>query len=476
MGAAVRLTRQQPGPAWAVLTTVVVARAYRAMILTWAVIALLPTLFGASSHVIRSGSMEPSISVGDVVVAREVAAEDRIAVGRVYVFEDPARSADRLMVHRVVAREDGGDYTTAGDANEVTDVEPLPRGEIRARAVLLVPWIGLPVTWAAEGAWLSLTVWMLLTALAFVVASHRLRDDARSGAPGPGASGRPETRGRPGRGRGLVPAAMAVLISLPVLQQAQSSVAEAAFTARTSSAGSTWGVGQLRQPYVDAVLADSPLLLWLLDEDGGAWAQDRSGSGHTGRYSGVAGYRLDGGLPNNHGYAVRPGATGRIVDDAPRSVAPSTFTIELWFSTTTRSGGRLAGFESTRDPASALSDRTVHMGDDGRLVYGAWAAPSQKTLVTPSAYNDGRWHHLVVVATARGANQDTTLYVDGREVAWGATSKAETYSGWWRVGAGTRPTGPTAPSAAGFDGLVDNVAIYPFALSAARVAEHYRVR
>lgn len=469
MGAAVQVQPQLTPPrgeaSWPLLVTVVAARAYRAMFLTWAVIALAPTLLGASSHVIRSGSMEPSVSVGDVVVAREVEPAQEISVGRVYVFDDPAPSADRLMVHRVVALDDDGDFTTAGDANEVTDVEPLPREDIRARAILLVPWVGLPVVWVAEGAWVPLTLWLLVTVLAFVVASHRIRDDAPTDA-----------SGRPGRGRRLVPAAMVAVISLPALNQAQGSVAQAAFTARTSNPGSTWRVGELRQPYVDAVLADSPTFLWLLDEGSGPSAQDRGGGGHAGRYTDIAAYRNAGGLPNNHGYSIRPGATGRVVDDAPSSVPPSTFTLEVWFNTTTGSGGRLAGFESSRDRTSTQSDRTVHMSDDGRLVYGGWAAPSQKTLTTPSAYNDGRWHHLVVVVTPRGVNQDVVIHVDGRAVASGGTSKVETYAGWWRVGQGTRPTGPSAPSSAGFDGLVDNVAVYPSALSPARIAEHYRVR
>lgn len=470
MGAAVELTPQRE-VSWALLTAVVAGRVYRAIVLTWAVVALGATLFGAVSHVIRSGSMEPSISVGDVVVASDVTADDRIAVGRVYVFEDPAR-AERTLVHRIVERRDDGDFTTAGDANEHTDHLALSRNNIEERAVLLVPWIGSPVAWAAEGAWLKLSGWLGVTMLAFLTAS-------RSIGGGRGSTGRggdtPAPRDSSGRRRRAMPAAAVLVAALPLVYAAQPTVADAAFTSRTNNGSNTWQAGQWRQPYVDAVLADSPSLFWLLDEVGGTSANDRSGNGRTGRYTDIAGYKQSGGLPNNFGYSVRPGGTGRVVDAGPATTAPDTFSLELWFRTTTTRGGRLMGFESTRDATSARSDRTVHMTDEGRIAYGAWGL-LPRVEESPRSYNDGQWHHLVVVTTDDWLYEDTTLYVDGRAVASGWTSRTPYNSGWWRVGYGTKPTGRTAPTSAGFDGFVDNVAVYPRALSSARIAEHYRVR
>lgn len=40
------------------------------MLLTLTAVAVAPLLFGWGSFIIKSGSMEPSISVGDVVIAR----------------------------------------------------------------------------------------------------------------------------------------------------------------------------------------------------------------------------------------------------------------------------------------------------------------------------------------------------------------------------------------------------------------------
>ncbi len=84
---------------WARLLVVLVARAYRAVLLTLAAIAAAPLLAGWGSYVVESGSMRPSIGVGDVVLARPTSGDDEVAVGRVYVFDDPG-ATDHLLVHR----------------------------------------------------------------------------------------------------------------------------------------------------------------------------------------------------------------------------------------------------------------------------------------------------------------------------------------------------------------------------------------
>ena len=68
------------------------------------------------------------------------------------------------------------------------------------------------------------------------------------------------------------------------------------------------------------------------------------------------------------------------------------------------------------------------------------------------------------------------MYVDGEVVAYDSAQKASDYTGWWRIGAGTRPTGPTSPTANAFDGLIDNVAIYHSGLTPQRVAAHFDAR
>ncbi len=451
------------GPGWARLLVVLVARAYRAMLLTLTAVAAAPLLAGWGAYVVASDSMRPSIAVGDVVLARPTAADHEVHVGRVYVFDDPA-TPDRLLVHRVVERRDDGDFTTAGDANDVTDLTPLEPSGIRAQAILLVPHVGLPVHWARTGDWVPLLAWLLLTGAAFVLAGWGL-DAQRPSGP---------TRSRPSPPRrAAVAAATAVAVGAVTAGTAGTAgSAGATFTARTTSSGNEWIVGTWTQPYIGAVLADRPYGLWLLDEARGAnYATDRSGNDRTAEYLGALSLGTQGGLPGNPGTAVS--ATGGRVVLGPQAVAsPSAYSIELWFRTTSTARSYVAGFEDDRDatwsPLGTEADRVVTMESSGRLTFGVWPNRTQ-AITTPRSYNDGAWHHLVVTSPA---SRTTTIYVDGVAVVSGTTSHVDNYTGFWRVGQGS--TG--LPGAAAFTGDIDNVAIYHATLSAGRVAAHWAAR
>jgi signal peptidase I len=454
-------------PGWAWLLVVLLARAYRAMLLTLTAVAAAPLVAGWGAYVVASDSMRPSIAVGDVVLARPTTADHDVHVGRVYVFDDPARP-ERLLVHRIVERRDEGDYTTAGDANDVTDLAPLEPEGIRAQAILLVPYVGLPVHWARTGDWTALLAWLLATGAAFLLAGRRL-DAQRPSRPGP-SQDRP-ARPRPAGPRRVAVAA-ATAVAVGAVAAGTTGSAGATFTARTTNSGNEWTVGAWTQPYVSAVLADRPYGLWLLDEARGAnYATDRSGNDRTAEYLGSLTLGAPGGLPGNPGTAVA--TTGGRVILGPQAVAsPSAYSIELWFRTTSATRSYLAGFEDDRDatwsPLGTEADRVVTMESSGRLTFGAWHNRSQ-AITTAASYNDGAWHHLVVTSPA---NRATTIYVDGVAVASGTTSHVGNYTGFWRVGQGS--TGVSG--AAAFTGELDNIAIYHSTLPAARVAAHWAAR
>jgi signal peptidase I len=475
---------------WTRLTAVLLARMYRAFLLGLVAIAVAPVLFGWGSYVVRSGSMQPSIQVGDVVVAKPWTEDQRIRVGRVFVYDDPAATRPRVMVHRIVELRDDGDYTTAGDANDLTDVTPLPRSEIRATAVLLVPHVGLPVTWFQAGKWLHLAAWLLLNVAAFALAARRLegepprwrllrlvRDRFSPPPPpdGPPGSDRPSDRGRPAtRTQDAVRRTRTPLLAVAslVVLGTLATTANAGFTGHTRNSGMSWAVGPWTQRYVAAVLADAPYGFWLMDEARGAtYAADRSGNDRTGQYYGSLELGAPGGLPGNPGTAI-DNTAGRVVLGPQAVAAPSAYSIELWFRTTSTSRSYVAGFEDDRDAGYSLfgsaADRSVTMESTGRLTFGTW--PGRSTAVTtPRAYNDGAWHHLVVTSTASRA---TTIYVDGAAVVSGTTSTLLSYSGFWRVGQGSIGWLNTP----GFNGDLDNVAIYHSVLPAARVAAHWAAR
>jgi signal peptidase len=92
--------------------------------------------FGYGVTVVLSGSMEPELSVDDLVVIRE---ESSYALGDVVVYQD----GTTLVVHRIVS-VDGSVVTTQGDANDVPD-EPISLSDVKGRKVLAVPHLGAVV-------------------------------------------------------------------------------------------------------------------------------------------------------------------------------------------------------------------------------------------------------------------------------------------------------------------------------------------
>lgn len=465
--------------AWAWLTVVVLARFYRALFLVLAATAVLPLVWGWSSYLVRSGSMEPVITAGDVVVAKPFGAGDRVPLGRVMLFDPPgARPGTDPTIHRVIEDRGDGTFLTAGDANDSFDARPLTHDDFTARALILVPLVGLPHHWAGSGHLWASVLAALVTCAAFLVP---VLGRLRHGPPPRGARRRPRGRGRRGRkplpvGVWTSPAlvAIAMVVALTMIGVATIS---AGYTSRTSTRPNAWTVSKTaRQPYTAAVLTDRPYVFYRLDEAGGTLINDASGNKIPGTYTSIAAYRQPGSLPRNFGYAVRlNGSTSGLVGGGAATSNPTTYTVELWFRTTTRAGGKLFGFESTRAATSPTYDRHLFMQPDGRLVYGGWSA-TPKTLTTPAPYNDGAWHHLVMTSAVRTAGQTTMLYVDGVKVAEGVTTATQSYGGWWRVGYGTLPTGQGYPTNTFFAGEVDNIAGYWSELGAARVSAHYAAR
>jgi signal peptidase len=103
----------------------------------------LPFFFGMKSLTVLSGSMEPTIHVGDVVVVRQIAALDA-RVGDVVTFRDPT-GPDRLITHRVrkISIADGKvSFETKGDANTSIERWHVPSDATIGLVMYRVPRIG----------------------------------------------------------------------------------------------------------------------------------------------------------------------------------------------------------------------------------------------------------------------------------------------------------------------------------------------
>ena len=93
----------------------------------------LPKVFGVAQVVVVSGSMQPAVGVGDLLMIREM---DAYRVGDIITF----RSAGRLITHRVTSVE-GDRLVTMGDQNNVSD-EPIELGQVEGKMILRIPYIG----------------------------------------------------------------------------------------------------------------------------------------------------------------------------------------------------------------------------------------------------------------------------------------------------------------------------------------------
>ena len=222
----------------------------------------------------------------------------------------------------------------------------------------------------------------------------------------------------------------------------------------------------LTSAYSTAVAADSPTLWYQLGDKSAATAQDVSSSPHNGTYQG--GVTLGVAGPTNCGTAASfDGSTG-YVSNANIVTSPATFSLEVWFNTTTTNGGMLAGFGSAVTGASGNYDRHIYMNNTGQIYFGV---SSNQTVHTTAAYNDGNWHQAVATIGPAGM----MLYIDGTLAASSAspTASSQTYSGSWRVGYDSLGGWSSAAHSNYFAGSLAEVSVYGTQLSATRVAAHY---
>lgn len=96
----------------------------------------MPMPFGYGAAVVLSGSMEPVLSKGDLIIVKE---KESYKVGDVVVFQ----SGKSLIVHRIIKKDDKK-VITQGDANNVADPE-FDTQFIKGKEVFRIPYIGVLV-------------------------------------------------------------------------------------------------------------------------------------------------------------------------------------------------------------------------------------------------------------------------------------------------------------------------------------------
>jgi signal peptidase I len=111
-------------------------------------VIVAPSLFGGRSLTVMSGSMEPALRVGDVVINSRVSPAD-VRVGDIVTFSDP-EGTGKLITHRVrrVRIADGtAQVVTKGDNTNAVERWDVPAGGSIGRVEFRVPVLGFLVFW-----------------------------------------------------------------------------------------------------------------------------------------------------------------------------------------------------------------------------------------------------------------------------------------------------------------------------------------
>ena len=216
--------------------------------------------------------------------------------------------------------------------------------------------------------------------------------------------------------------------------------------------------------YGQAVYNDDPALYWRLNEASGSTATDVSPNMSNGTYYGGVSQR-SASTVSDPAYAATFDGNDDLVSSNAQYSNPRNYSEEIWVKTTTNSGGKLIGFGASQTGTSANYDRHVYMSNDGKVTFGVWTGFTN-TITTPTALNDGKWHH--VVAT-QSTNVGMALYVDGRLVGTNGQTESQAYAGYWRIG-GDNHWGCCSPF---LSGTLDEAAIYAKVLTSEQVKAHY---
>lgn len=248
-------------------------------------------------------------------------------------------------------------------------------------------------------------------------------------------------------------------------------------------------------PYPQAVLADSPIAYYRLDEASGTTMCDASNSANNGTYnsSGIT-YGVTGALSSSADTAVggdgTPTEVGQSTSDPAGLTGNHAYTLEAWFKSATTSPPTnantwLVGLGTTGGTGQAVV-LSVNPNHGSQLGWGPASAFTIDQFGSDWAWDpttadvnlwDGNWHYLAVTYTPSNSASasDYIGYVDGHDIG---SPDARPYGNAVTniaaspiiLGQGCNTNGCYWLP---FEGGLDEVAVYPTALSAARISAHY---
>ncbi|MGY1809583.1 LamG-like jellyroll fold domain-containing protein [Blastococcus sp. SYSU D00669] len=244
----------------------------------------------------------------------------------------------------------------------------------------------------------------------------------------------------------------------------------------TSSQGNTVTVAGTTSAYANQVLTDGAAQYWRLGETSGTTAYDSVALANMTERAGIT-RGTAGVLAGNAAITANGTATGIAQTTTTVATPTNAFSVEAWVRTASTAGGVIAQFGDSATGANTTSDRALYVDANGQVSFGLSRRVSGTTVYTNTVRSgtpitDGQWHHVVATVGAGG----TALYVDGAQVAGNATmtsANTRLAAGYWMIGSGTLAPWANAPTSSSLNGALDEVAVYPTALTSAQVANHY---
>src|SRR4051812_27769628 len=134
--------RGRGGWGWAPVAAVTIS-----LLIPATVFVVWSVLTGHRLEAVRSGSMQPTYSVGSMLVVNTVDPSD-VRVGMPLSFVTPDDGV--IETHRVIEvrhDKDGLSFRTKGDANRAADPDPVPASAVRGSVKWSVPHVGGIMLW-----------------------------------------------------------------------------------------------------------------------------------------------------------------------------------------------------------------------------------------------------------------------------------------------------------------------------------------
>ena len=252
--------------------------------------------------------------------------------------------------------------------------------------------------------------------------------------------------------------------------------------------GTCWVFGASAQPaaaacpgsadaYSAAVLSDSPVAYYRLNETAGTTLCDSSSSATNGTYnaSGIT-YGVPGALLGNPDTAVTANGTSGVIGTGGASgiTGNGSFTLEGWYRNTVATQDQALVSVGTAEASKAAGLATwSNFGSCGSIASGLaldvfGSSNCWDTGTAGVNIFDGQWHHLAITY-ASGSPGSAVGYVDGQSLgaqARGALnlSASSVQVGYWVDTFANQP----------YKGSADEVAVYASALPSDRILAHYQ--